>query len=85
METIPQNEIKLKYNIKLKLAALTEPQRLKIQRKIRKEAGMIGAATYSRYINCRTNDKADIPGSVLQLFASHLHCTVDELYNNENE
>jgi hypothetical protein len=85
METIPQNEIKLKYNIKLKLAALEESQRVRIQRKIRKTFGGMGAATFSRYINCRTNDKVDIPGLVLRLFANHLHCTVDELYNNENE
>lgn len=80
METITQNNAALKYNIKPKLATLTENQRIKVGKKVRKIAG-ISVATYSRYINARNNDSIDIPGSVLLCFANMLHCTVDDLYN----
>lgn len=83
METISQETTALKYNIKLKLASLTEPQRIKAQKKVR-AAHKLGKATYSRYINARENETTDIPGKVLETFATVLLCTVDDLYNNEN-
>jgi hypothetical protein len=72
----------LKYNIKLKLASLTEPQRMKVQKKVRAKH-KLGQATYSRYINARRSNSTDIPGEVLLYFADCLHCTVDDLYNND--
>lgn len=80
METITQTKDTLKYNIKPKLATLTEHQRVTVGKKVRKKAG-ISVATYSRYINARNSDSIDIPGNVLLCFANMLHCTVDDLYN----
>lgn len=78
METITQNPPKLKYKIKLKLAELTDTQRVVLKKKVLNKTG-ISAPTYSRYINCRENDKTDIPGTVLATFADLLHTTIDEL------
>lgn len=82
MESITEKQDKLKYKIKLKLAELTEHQRLQVKRKVQK-AMDISDSSYSRYINARTNETTDIPGVVLMCFADKLHCSVDDLYNND--
>lgn len=82
METLSQKEQKLKYKVKLKLAELTEPQRLTVKKKLKKKT-RISNASYSRYINARVNETTDIPGEVLACFSDLLHCSVDDLYNND--
>lgn len=80
MESLPVTENKLKYKIKPKLAELTEVKRIKIKRKLI-ERTKISSTSYSRYINCRTNESTDIPGYVLKDFADLLHCEIDDLIN----
>lgn len=82
MESLPEAASKLKYKIKPKLAELTEVKRVKIKRKLTERTGISGTS-YSRYINCRTDETTDIPGQVLLEFADLLHCDIDDLFNND--
>lgn len=72
----------LRYNIKIRFAAMTERERLGIKEKIMKRS-KISDSSYSRYINLRSNDTADIPGLVLKEFAYWLNTSIEELFNEE--
>lgn len=70
----------LRYNIKIRFAAMTEKERLLLKDKIMKRS-RISDSSYSRYINLRSNDTADIPAMVLKEFALCLNTSIEELFN----
>lgn len=69
-----------KYCIKEKLAELPVAKY-----KATKEKIITGlkktARTFNRYCNLLTDDHTDIPAQDLDMIASHLECTADELKN----
>lgn len=72
----------LKYNIKTRLAALTERDRSLIHKRVRKAHG-VAKSSISRYLNIRMSDSSDIPAGVLNTFAMCLNVQMEDLFNDE--
>lgn len=73
----------LRYKIKTMLAAMPEPDRLRIKKRVLKATG-ISDSTYSRYLNQRQDDTTDIPAGVLHAFAVNLSTDMEDLFNPES-
>lgn len=69
-----------KYCIKEKLAQLPVAKYRVTKEKIIKGLHKT-ARTFNRYCNIMTDDHADIPAQDLDMIASHLECTADDLKN----
>ena len=76
------NDNKYRYRIKQIIDALPPNTYAEIKKHIKKVC-KISDSSYSRYINMRDNDTADMPASVLKEFAKILHVSTDDLYNTK--
>lgn len=70
-----------RYKIKELLAKQTPAQASVIRKKVLKDAG-ISKSSWSRFLNLPyETSQADIPSSVLAVFANHLHVRMEDLFN----
>jgi hypothetical protein len=83
MTTI-ENKTVLKYRIKHLLDSKEKYERLQIQKNIVSEIQCTYNLLY-HLIHLKHGEIGDIKGGQLKIFAKHLGCTVDDLYNNVQE
>lgn len=80
--TTTEEKTNLKYRIKEKLNLLSRYKRLELQQNILAEIGC-SYNMYHKMISAEVGTYRDIKGTDLKIFAKHLGCSVDELYNDE--
>lgn len=73
------NGLQLRYKMKYLLVVCTRKERTSIRNAVQLKTG-ISDSSFSRYINLRKTDNADIPASVLRVFAQVLGTTMEELF-----
>jgi len=74
----------LRYNIDLRLKSFDRSIQSKIKNRVQRKM-RVSESTVYRWIHCRQNDSADIPGVALLYFATCLNTTIEDLFNEQKD